>query len=386
MSLPLHIILIDRAPAALESLNAVAQQLGFNVDWSFAGSEAELQELLHDERLDAALAAYPPARLDAQQLIDTVRAAQPGLPFIWLADALTEEVVDLCLDNAATDYILRGQPARLAPALARTLRCPARPLSGGHHNGRCASETEPDQMPNAMPALDDQRCRFMSILSHEFRTPLSVIMTSAELLNRYADRLPPARKQIYFDAIRHQVHNLNDILDDISIFMRAEMGRLEFKPESTDLDALCQAMVTKMQAEVGASHTIDFQTEGSFAELWLDPALLEHALRNLLANAIKYSPQGGPVHVWLRRDGQEIVLDVTDHGLGIPEADLPHLFKPYFRGSNAQKIGGTGLGLRIVRAAAELHGGMVVVNSQEGSGTTFSLRLPQRLAITADQR
>lgn len=381
----LRIVLMDRTPAALEPLNDVAQQFGFDVDWLFAGSDAELQELLQNGRLDAALAAYPPAGLEAQPLLDAMRACQPGLPFIWLADALTEDMVDLCLDNVATDYILRDQLARLGPALARTLRRrPAPSLTSGHHSGRHASEAEPDQMPDVTPALDDQRCRFMSVLAHEFRTPLSVIMTSAELLNRYADRLPPARKQIYFDAIRRQVRSLNNMLDDISIFLRVETGRLAFKPEPTDLGALCQAVIAEMQVEIGASHSIDFQAEGSFAGLWLDPALIRHALCNLLANAVKYSPQGGAVHVWLWRDGQDVLLEVVDHGLGIPEADLPHLFEPYFRGSNVQKIGGTGLGLRIIQAAAELHGGAVVVNSQEGEGTTFSLRLPQRLAIVTD--
>jgi PAS domain S-box-containing protein len=224
--------------------------------------------------------------------------------------------------------------------------------------------------------LGELKNRFMSTVSHEFRTPLAMILTSSELLERYHDRLTAERREIAFGTINAQVKHLGDMLDDISVIIKAQMGRLEFNPIPIDLDALCHRIVNEMQATIGVGHQLALICHGDLANLSIDERLLQHILRNLLSNAVKYSPAGEQVDITLRRESDAIILEVRDCGIGIPADDQEHLFEPYHRAANVGNISGTGLGLKIARDCAELHGGGITFVSEEGAGTTFTARLP----------
>jgi PAS domain S-box-containing protein len=224
--------------------------------------------------------------------------------------------------------------------------------------------------------LGELKNRFMSTVSHEFRTPLAMILTSSELLERYHDKLTTERRGIAFDTIKTQVQHLGDMLDDISVIIKAQMGRLEFNPIRLDLDLLCQRIVNEIQATIGIAHRLTLTSHGELSNIPIDERLLQHILRNLLSNAVKYSPPGASVAIDLSRQDREVVLVVRDHGIGIPEADQERLFEPYHRASNVGAISGTGLGLKIARDCAELHGGTITFESEEGQGTTFTARLP----------
>jgi signal transduction histidine kinase len=154
------------------------------------------------------------------------------------------------------------------------------------------------------------------------------------------------------------------------------MGRLEFNPILLDLEQLCQRIVNEIQATIGVAYTMSLTTQGELSSIPIDERLLQHILRNLLSNAVKYSPPGTSVDIDLSRQGNEVVLVVRDHGIGIPEADQERLFEPYHRAGNVGTTSGTGLGLKIARDCVELHGGTITFQSQEGKGTTFTARLP----------
>jgi PAS domain S-box-containing protein len=224
--------------------------------------------------------------------------------------------------------------------------------------------------------LGELKNRFMSTVSHEFRTPLAMILTSSELLERYYDKLSAERRAVAFDTIKAQVKHLGDMLDDISVIIKAQMGRLEFHPTPLDLEQLCRQVVNEIQTTIGIAHQLTFTCQVEFSNIPIDERLLQHILRNLLSNAVKYSPPGESVSVILRREGNQIVLEVQDHGIGIPAEDREHLFQPYYRAGNVGTISGTGLGLKIARDCAELHGGGITFVSEEGKGTTFTVRLP----------
>jgi len=224
--------------------------------------------------------------------------------------------------------------------------------------------------------LGELKNRFMSTVSHEFRTPLAMILTSSELLERYHDKLTAERREIAFGTIKAQVKHLGEMLDDISVIIKAQMGRLEFNPIPLDLDALCHRIVNEIQATIGIAHQLALTTSGDLANLSIDERLLQHILRNLLSNAVKYSPPGEKVEVNLSRQDDHILLEVRDYGIGIPAEDQEYLFEPYHRASNVGTISGTGLGLKIARDCAELHGGTITFVSEEGKGTTFTARLP----------
>jgi PAS domain S-box-containing protein len=226
--------------------------------------------------------------------------------------------------------------------------------------------------------LGELRSRFMSTVSHEFRTPLAMILTSSELLERYYDKLPPERRESSFATIRQQVRHLGDMLDDVSIIVKAQMGRLEFNPIPLNVEQFCLRLVDELQATIGSGHHLDFVSHPPIPNAFVDERLLQHILRNLLSNAIKYSPQGEKIYLDLYRRDEDLIFQVRDHGIGIPVADQERLFEPYHRATNVGTISGTGLGLRIVKDCAELHGGNVMFASEEGKGTTFTIRLPIR--------
>lgn len=221
------------------------------------------------------------------------------------------------------------------------------------------------------------RNRFMSIVSHEFRTPLAVILTSSELLERYSGRLSQERQDACLKSIKKQVRHLGQMLDDVSMIVRAESGRLDFKPVPLDLTVFCQEVLDDIRTNQDITHSLILDVEGNFRQVLIDNVLLGHALKNLIGNAMKYSPPGSEIQLRLKHnDDQEIIIEVSDNGIGIPEADQQRLFDAYFRASNVGNVNGTGLGLRIVHDSVVLHGGRVAVESTLGKGSTFIIYLP----------
>ena len=226
--------------------------------------------------------------------------------------------------------------------------------------------------------LNELKARFVSMASHEFRTPLAAIYSSAELLRRYGDRLPATERREILDSITAGVHRMTRLLDDVLLFGRADAGRLEFAPRRLDLRALCAGLVEDLRRGGGrAAQDVELDWQAGAESACLDEQLLRHVLGNLLSNAVKYSPDGGRVRLAVRRDSEALCFEVTDQGIGIPPDDLPRLFDVFHRGSNVGAIDGTGLGLAIVRLAVERHGGRIEVGSEPGRGSRFTVTLPE---------
>lgn len=239
--------------------------------------------------------------------------------------------------------------------------------------------------------LGELKSRFVSMTSHEFRTPLATILSSTDLLEHYAERLPAAERAELLATIRQAVQRMTRLLDDVLLIGKAEAGRLAFRPVEVDLCALCRSAA--MEAERAAPRAAATHDAGTRAHVVLDlPAgelrvraddkLLRFILGNLLSNALKYSPAGGDVVLTLRADAQALSIAVADRGIGIPPEDLPRLFEPFHRGRNVGTLPGTGLGLAIVRKAVDLHGGRIEVDSAPGA-TRFVVTLPRHEAWPA---
>jgi PAS domain S-box-containing protein len=226
--------------------------------------------------------------------------------------------------------------------------------------------------------------RLMLTLSHEFRTPLSIILASGELLERYFDRLTPTRRAESLMTIKTQIMHLREMLDDIATLVAEGDFSPNFNPMLMNLEQFCRQMVEEFQASIGAAYTVHFTCEGNLDAVLGDGNLLRPILKNLLSNAIKYSHKGGEVYVSLLRKGEEIQLVVRDEGIGIPSDDQSSIFDTFHRASNALNVGGLGLGLRIVRDYVKLHGGTIDLHSEEGKGTTVTIRLPDKASsVTA---
>jgi signal transduction histidine kinase len=224
--------------------------------------------------------------------------------------------------------------------------------------------------------LNELRSRFVAMTSHEFRTPLATILSSQELLNFYSDRLEKEEKQKILEAIETSVHRMTRMLDRVLLLGKAEAHMLEFAPRPLDLIALCQAMVEDACVQLpDSSCTIVTQFSLDLPAREYDEKLLHHIFGNLLSNAMKYSPAGGQVTFSVQAAGDQVVMVVSDEGIGIPADEIAHLFESFQRASNVGDIAGTGLGLAIVKESVELHGGRITVHSVFGSGTTFTVAL-----------
>lgn len=232
--------------------------------------------------------------------------------------------------------------------------------------------------------INEMRSRFVSMASHDLRTPLAVIQSNTDVLKRYGDRLTESRKHEKLDQIHLTIQRMVELLDDILLIGRAEAGKLEFNPEQVELETFCCDILVELQTSIGIAHTFDFTVAGEGKPVRLDPKLLRHILYNLLSNAIKYSPEGSTVSFALRFEQEQVAITVSDEGIGIPEDDQKHLFSSFHRAENVGKVPGTGLGLAIVKQAVELHGGDITCDSTEGVGTTFTVTLPIRDLATAN--
>jgi PAS domain S-box-containing protein len=224
--------------------------------------------------------------------------------------------------------------------------------------------------------LNELKSRFVAMTSHEFRTPLATILSSAELLENYGTRLPAEEKQELYQSIRTGVDRMTRMLDNVLVIGRAEAQMLEFKPGPTDLSAFCEGLVEEMRLAAGYNHTLDYAYEGARGTVHVDERLLRHVLVNLISNAIKYSPQGGAVQFRVRVVNGEAAFEVRDFGIGIPVDDQPRLFETFHRARNVGNISGTGLGLAIVRKSLDLHGGSIRFDSAPGKGTCFEVTIP----------
>jgi len=224
--------------------------------------------------------------------------------------------------------------------------------------------------------LSQLKSNFISMVSHEIRTPLALILSSSEILSRYHDRLAPEKRTEHLKAIDSAVQRMGALMEDVLLFSKAEAGRMEFNPARMELAPFCSQLVDEILSTTARRCPIELTVTGVAEPARADEALVRHILGNLLTNAVKYSAAGTPVALSVSRSEGEVVFEVEDHGIGIPEADRARLFIPFHRGKNAANIVGTGLGLVIVRRCVERHGGKFNIVSSEGKGTTATVRLP----------
>jgi PAS domain S-box-containing protein len=224
--------------------------------------------------------------------------------------------------------------------------------------------------------LSELKSKFLSMASHEFRTPLATILSSSELLERYAERIDPQEKANLLQSIESGAKRMNELINDVLTLGRAESGVLRLTPARLDLRELCARVIREFRIAQGRLHVVRFDDRFDLPAVEMDERLLRHILENLLSNAAKYSPESSEILFTLARRGEEVFIDVHDHGIGIPEADQALLFESFHRASNVENRPGTGLGLAIVRKAVDLHGGSISFRSAPGKGTQFTVSLP----------
>jgi signal transduction histidine kinase len=224
--------------------------------------------------------------------------------------------------------------------------------------------------------LGELKSRFVSLVSHEFRTPLGITMSAVELLRNYLDRLPPHKLKELLDDIYSSTLRMSGLMEQVLLLGRVEAGKLALRAAPVDLGVLAGKLADEALSATVRKCPIQVKLGSNLDGAEADEGLLRHILSNLLSNAVKYSRDGRPVELNVARENQEAVFQVRDHGIGIPFADQPRIFEAFHRASNAGQTQGTGLGLLIVKRCVELHEGRISFETREGEGTTFTVRLP----------
>jgi signal transduction histidine kinase len=223
--------------------------------------------------------------------------------------------------------------------------------------------------------LTAQQRDFVSMTSHEFRTPLTVIDGHAQRLIKMSERLDPRDIAERGSRIRNSVQRITNIMDSLLGASRLLDGQVVFHPTDVNPTALLRdACQVHRDATRGVIINENFSPLPAFISG--DPKLLFHAFSNLISNAVKYSPAGSPIEILARQELGRLVVQVRDHGIGIPARDRARLFERYFRGSNATAVAGTGVGLHLVSMVVTLHQGEVFAESLEGVGSNFIVHLP----------
>jgi signal transduction histidine kinase len=238
------------------------------------------------------------------------------------------------------------------------------------------AETEVQRALAQEKQLSELKSRFVSMVSHEFRTPLGIITSSAEILDAYLERLSSEERKSNIRDITDATRHMSRMMEEVLLLGRVEAGRMTCRPAPLDLTVLGQRLVDEVSSATANRCPIQFTGAPGLPEARADEALLRHILTNLLNNAVKYSPPGSPVEFRIEARNHLALFTVADHGIGIPEADARLLFQAFHRGRNVGDTPGTGLGMTIVKRCVELHGGKIAFETHEGRGTAFIVALP----------
>ncbi|BAZ09068.1 Chase sensor signal transduction histidine kinase [Calothrix sp. NIES-4071] len=306
-------------------------------------------------------------RSEIQQLIEQMQSQEKQALDVWVKQSqsnIQSRMLIEILGTFLTFVLLFGVYAQLYRQLVKRQQAEAKQL-------QLTKEKE----------LGEMKLQFFSMASHEFRTPLSIILGSSQLLEESLQSLVEKKKLKNLYRIQSNARLMAQLLSDILTLSRAEAGKLEYKPQLLEMQSFCLNLIEDMQTLSETNHAIKFEMSGSATNAWVDEKLLYSILSNLLYNAIKYSPQSQNIYFKLKCENQAIVFQVKDQGIGISQASQHEIYEPFRRGENTKGILGTGLGLAVVKKCIDLHQGQIHVKSQEGVGTTFTITIPQSTRI-----
>ncbi len=239
------------------------------------------------------------------------------------------------------------------------------------------SQTELSEALDKERQLSEIKSRFVSMASHEFRTPLSTVLSSDPLLEKYKTTEEQEKRSRHIDKIKNSVRHLNDILEDFLSLGKLDEGKVESHAGDFELKTFMKDIIDEMQGLLKKDQQIKLNYEGD-ATIFSDKKLLKNILINLITNAIKFSGEGTKINMETKVDNESAVVAIADQGIGIAEDDQEHLFSSFFRGANAINIQGTGLGLHIVKRYIDLLGGSIQLKSELGQGTTITLTIPAK--------
>ena len=383
------IIVCNRAGAIISANGMVHQQFGYTED-ELTGKHIEvlvphaagrrheqLRESFNDTPQVRAMSAHR-SDLKALRKDGSVFPVEISLSYFYLDEELfvVSYILDITFKKNAQEALIaeRQRVERLNADLEQKVAERTHALM----NTLEQLEQRKDELAKALAAeqeLGELKSRFVSMASHEFRTPLTAVLTSASLIEKYPTTEQQDKRMRHLERIRQSVNHLNDILEEFLSVGRIEEGKVLTCPAPICLTTLVQDTVTDVQGLLKPGQTIVEEVIAP-ENIWLDPSLLRKILVNLLSNALKYSGENSVVSVRAVCDDGQLTLTVQDHGVGISPEDQEHLFERFFRARNVTTVPGTGLGLYIIGKYLELMGGTIALQSSLDVGTTVIITIP----------
>ena len=411
-SSPLKILLVEDNPADADLLQEILEESN-ETQWSLVHVERlkDALQVLNEDHFDAILLDLSLPDKQGVSTVAQTHEAAPDLPIVVLT-GLNDRVIALeALRHGAQDYLVKGkidtnlllraihhgieraqtfkklrhseeQLQRLNEELEHRVEEQTDELRQKNHSlqseiiERQRLEEELRHALAKEKELSALKSNIISVVSHEYRTPLATILSSSELIENYSDKWSQEKKRIHFQRIQGAVHHLTQLVNDVLVLSKAEAGKLDFNPSIVNLVVLCQELIEELQVTVKSKHSISFETQGASCSAYLDEKLLRQLFTNLLWNAIKYSPEENQIQFRLEWMQNQVIAQICDRGMGIPTEDQSQLFDAFYRASNVGTISGTGLGLAIVKKCVDRHDGQITVKSEVGVGTMFTVTLP----------
>lgn len=356
------ILIVEDELIAAYNLADNIQNLGYQVSGIVKTGEAAIDQVLHNPPHLILMDIKLPGEMSG---IDTAIALQNyNIPIVYLTAFSDGSTLEDAAQTFAYGYL--NKPAKLED-IRSTIA-----LSLSKH--------QQDQSVKLLLAqeqkLNELKSRFVAMMAHDLRTPLTHILVSLEILRQYGNDLGEAQKRKQFSRMQVAIKNMTLQLEEMLTIDQVESGKLLVNPILLDVIVFCQDRLDFFGLIADKKCRLTFSCSTEKVMAFLDEDLLQHILNNLISNAIKYSPHGGEVCLSLEGEGDRILLEVSDRGIGIPAEDLDKIFTFFERASNVGKIKGTGIGLYIVKQAVESHQGTISVVSEVGMGTTFRVTLP----------
>jgi len=369
-----NVLIVDDTPNNLRLLSSMLTQQGYEVRSAISGSVALMAvQTMHP---DLILLDISMPKMGGYEVCERLKAdAQTReIPVIFLS-ALSEAIDKVqAFQVGGVDYITK--PFQVEEVLARVenqlaLRRMQIDLQQARAEALKALEQEKE--------LNRLKSELVAMISHDFRAPLTSIRGFSELLRQShvegGHTLPLAVQERYFGKIDAAIEHLLYLLDEVLLIGSLESGKTRCEPVPIDLPNFCAELLEMLQVNTD-QHQLQFAYTGDSSPSEIDPTLLRQILTNLMSNAIKYSPAGGLVRLALDCQADRATFEVQDQGIGIPQANQPHLFETFYRCSNVGSIKGTGLGLAVVKRCVEAHHGQIAIASEENIGTTVTVTLP----------
>ncbi len=300
-----------------------------------------------------------------------------GIPFIFVTARASHDDIRQGMTMGADDYITKPF-TRLELLNAVEARLKKKASQAQDYQEEISYWQEAFEQEHTQRLL---KAKMIGMFSHDFRNPLSVILSSVDLVRNYEERMTAERKLAHLNKIEGSARLLLQMLDDMLTVAKLEGDYLEYAPKLVNVSELVQAIVNDFAGMYVDSHQIEYDSDLN-DDLLIDHKLFRNIVANLLSNAIKYSEAGGKVKVRLARASNSIELEIQDSGIGIPESHMDNLFEPFARASNAKDVKGTGLGLCIVKRCVELHHGTISVESKVDVGSIFNVSIPIEMQDT----